>query len=129
MPTTYQPDGENVSAALRGNSWSRTRPIFWEYRLANLDDDSKASPMLVARQGKWKLLMNPSRNRVELFDLLADAGEDHNLATEHPQVVQRLATQLMAWQPTLPPKTHVRQEDVKDVNEQRSAPKFDRASR
>jgi len=118
----YQPDGENIADALQGQAWSRTRPIFWEYRLANLDDDSKASPMLVARQGKWKLLMNPSRNRIELFNLQADAGEDHNLATEHPQVAERLATQLLAWKATLPPETHVRQESVKDTNEQRWAP-------
>ena len=126
LPAEYQGDGEDVSHAWQNRAWSRDRPIFWEYRLANLDDDSKQSPMLVARQSKWKLLMNPDRNRVELFDVVTDPGEYKNLAAQHAALVERLASQLLAWKATLPAETHVRQAHNKDVNEQRWAIKFER---
>ena len=48
--------------------------------------------MLVARQSKWKLLMNPDRNRVELFDVVTDPGEYNSLAAHHAALVERLAS-------------------------------------
>ncbi|MBI5690583.1 MAG: sulfatase-like hydrolase/transferase [Verrucomicrobia bacterium] len=35
---------------------------------------------------------------VELFDLLADPKEQHNIAEAHPEVVRRMTEQLHAWQ-------------------------------
>src|SRR5262249_36559331 len=62
------------------------------------------------RQGNWKLCFCPgsggwsaprpdrddtsSLPRVQLFDLAADIGEQHNVEAQHPDVVQRL-TRLM----------------------------------
>ena len=34
-------------------------------------------PMLAIRQGKWKLLMNPDRSRVELYDIPSDPTLPH----------------------------------------------------
>ena len=62
------------------------------------------------RQGRWKLLP-ADRTRtpgyvkdkgpgvVELFDLDTDIGEQHNLADQHPDIVQRLAERIEAFKP------------------------------
>jgi N-acetylgalactosamine-6-sulfatase len=54
------------------------------------------------RDGKWKLLMNPDRSRVELYDIPADPSELNNLADRNPDVVKRMSERLLAWQKTLP---------------------------
>lgn len=42
--------------------------------------------------GRWKLLVNPEKNHVRLFDLDADPGEKSNLASsEAPRVSAMLA--------------------------------------
>jgi N-acetylgalactosamine-6-sulfatase len=61
------------------------------------------SPMLAIRDGRWKLLLNPDRSRLELYDIPADPMELHNLAGEQAEVVERLASRALAWQATLPP--------------------------
>jgi N-acetylgalactosamine-6-sulfatase len=59
--------------------------------------------MLAIRDGKWKLLMNPDRSRVELYDIPRDPMELDNQAAAQPEVVARLQSKLLAWQKTLPP--------------------------
>jgi N-acetylgalactosamine-6-sulfatase len=58
--------------------------------------------MLAIRDGKWKLLMNPDRSRLELYDIPNDPSEMTNLSEKHPDVVERLAGPLLAWQGSLP---------------------------
>jgi arylsulfatase A-like enzyme len=60
------------------------------------------SPMLAIREGDWKLLVNPNRSRVELYDIPHDPTELNNLAERKPDVVARLAEKVLAWQKTLP---------------------------
>lgn len=46
------------------------------------------------RVGKWKAIrtrMSRGNMELELYDLDADVGEQHDVASEHPQVVERLA--------------------------------------
>jgi arylsulfatase A-like enzyme len=64
-------------------------------------------------EGKWKLLLtydgivseryawaNPRDElRPQLYDLLADPHENKNLASQHPEVVARLAGKIAAWWP------------------------------
>ena len=42
--------------------------------------------------GRWKLLELPTPQgvQIELYDVVADPGERHNVAAEHPEVVARL---------------------------------------
>jgi hypothetical protein len=58
--------------------------------------------MLAIRDGRWKLLLNPGRSRIELYDIPADPPELNNLAAAHPEVVTRLAQAALDWQATLP---------------------------
>jgi arylsulfatase A-like enzyme len=55
------------------------------------------SPAVAIRDGKWKLLMNPDRSRVELSDIPRDLSELNNLADRYPEVVKDLSQRLLRW--------------------------------
>lgn len=59
--------------------------------------------MLAVRDGDWKLLPNPDRSRVALYDVVKDPGESDDLAQENKGIVERLAAMVLAWQSLLPP--------------------------
>jgi arylsulfatase A-like enzyme len=102
LPDGYQADGEDVGDILLGKARARSKPIYWEWRFRIAGDTVNQSPMLAVREGNWKLLMNPDRSRVELYDIPRDPTELLNLAERQPEVVGRLAEKLLAWQKTLP---------------------------
>jgi len=102
VPQDVQPDGEDMGDILTGKSRPRTRPILWEWRFNIMGDMANRSPMLAIREGDWKLLVNPDRSRVELYDIPHDPTELNNLAERKPDVVARLAEKVLAWQKTLP---------------------------
>ncbi len=54
------------------------------------------------REGNWKLLFNPDRSRVELYDIPTDPMEVNNRAAEQPKLVERLMARALTWQQTLP---------------------------
>jgi N-acetylgalactosamine-6-sulfatase len=95
-------DGEDVSAALYGRPWTRTQALLWENRYPVYGHVLDMSPMLAIRQAQWKLLMNPDRSRVELYDIPRDSAEMNNLAARQPALVERLSSRLLRWQSTLP---------------------------
>ena len=101
-PADLNPDGEVVSDILQGKQRPRTQPILWEWRFRISGDTLNRSPMLAIREGDWKLLMNPDRSRVELYDVPRDPSELNNLADRKREVVERMAQKLLAWQNTLP---------------------------
>lgn len=96
--------GESLAAAFRGDtSVQRSTPLFWEWRFRVFNHPWNRCPMLAIRSGPWKLFMNPDQSRTELYHIPNDPGEQNNLAHLHPQVVEELAAQLLAWHRTLPP--------------------------
>ena len=48
------------------------------------------------REGQWKAIQQPFDSPVRLYDLSADIGEETDLATRHPEVVQRLSLKMAA---------------------------------
>ena len=42
------------------------------------------------RMGKWKGVARPFHGEIELYDLEKDIGEEKNVATDHPDVVERI---------------------------------------
>lgn len=102
VPKGHLLDGEDRSAVIIGKSAPRTSPLFWEWRFNIAGPVLNRSPQLAMREGKWKLLLNPDRSRVELYDIPDDPSELNNLAHRYPDVVQQMSEQLLAWQKTLP---------------------------
>jgi len=103
VPEGASPDGEDVSAAFQGKSFKRSRPLFWEWRFRIFGHVLHRSPRLSIRDGNWKLLMNPDRSRVELYDIPSDPSELNDLADRQPEVVERLSERVLAWHKELPP--------------------------
>jgi N-acetylgalactosamine-6-sulfatase len=103
LPKDYRGDGEDRSGAIRANDKPspRTKPLHWEWRFNIAGHVLNKSPILAIRDGKWKLLFNPDRSRVELYDIPADPSELNNLAEKHPDIVERLAKRSLDWQLTL----------------------------
>ena len=77
LPAGYVPDGEDMTAAVKGETPIRKKPLFWEYgrnaaAFAYPMDAKHRSPNVAVRDGNWKLLVNADGTGAELFDLGAD---------------------------------------------------------
>jgi arylsulfatase A-like enzyme len=103
MPVGHASDGEDVSDILLGEPRARTKPLMWEWRFAIAGHVWNRSPQLAIREGDWKLLLNPDRSRIELYDIPRDAMQVSNVAEKHPEIVARLSETVLAWQQQLPP--------------------------
>ena len=89
---TIQPmEGVSLRPALDGRTLGRTQPLFWEH------ESNRA-----VREGNWKLLVNADGSGAELYDVIADAKEAKNMATEKPDVTQRLKQAALDWRKSLP---------------------------
>jgi N-acetylgalactosamine-6-sulfatase len=102
LPVDLNPDGEDMSEALLGRPKQRSRPLMWEWRFRVFGDMVHRCPMLAIREGKWKLLMNPDRSRIELYDIPKDPTELDNLADQHPDIVKGMSQKVLEWWKTLP---------------------------
>ncbi len=103
LPADLQLDGQDMSEVFRGQPSKRTTPLMWEWRFQVFNHVWNRSPMLSIREGDYKLLMNPDRSRMELYDIPRDPSEQTNLAEKQPQIVEQMAAKVLAWQKTLPP--------------------------
>ena len=106
LPEGYSSDGQDLSKALRGQSVTRTQPLFWEYgRNTNsfaFPGGANRSPNLAVRDGVWKLLANADGTEAELYDLASDPNESKNLAAEKSDVATRLSNAAVTWRKSFP---------------------------
>ncbi|HEY2158328.1 MAG TPA: sulfatase-like hydrolase/transferase [Isosphaeraceae bacterium] len=106
LPAGHAPDGEDLGAALRGESPRRTRPLFWEYgrneKSFAYPAGKNRSPNVAVRDGSWKLLINADGTGAELYDLAADPKESRDLAASRPEVAKPLVERALAWRKSLP---------------------------
>ena len=124
MPTMLSAAGAKVPEGLPGldllpvvrdGKHLRRDTIFGEvfaHDIANLEKPEDSLIYRWAIEGRWKLLLTYDgvlgryasthpriEKRPQLYDLLADPKEEHNLAAENPEVVARLAEKIGNWWP------------------------------
>jgi N-acetylgalactosamine-6-sulfatase len=106
LPEGYRPDGQSALSAFRGEDFTRTKPIFWEWKGPNVQPFTW--PHLGIRDGRWKLITNGEMQRTELYDLESDWAEAKDVSAEHPEMVRDLSARLTAWKDSMPlePKAH-----------------------
>ncbi|SMP58770.1 N-acetylgalactosamine-6-sulfatase [Neorhodopirellula lusitana] len=100
LPDGYQPDGESIVNAFKGGDFTRTKPIFWEWKGGDKQDFTW--PTMGVRDGRWKLLVSPQEPRYELYDLVNDWAETKDVSAENPELVQQLSEKLDTWKEGLP---------------------------
>ena len=90
-------EGRNLLPALLGKEMPPPETLFFNDR----------GQQSVIYQGRWKLLIEPGwfvqTSKVpgvayELYDLQSDPAETKNLASQFPEMVQKLAAECEAWQ-------------------------------
>ncbi|MDB4265151.1 sulfatase-like hydrolase/transferase [bacterium] len=106
LPKDAKLDGENLLSAFQGEQPKRTRPIFWIKKDHIKEPDFW--PRLAVRDGDWKLVSTFEGDRVELYDMVANREEEssQNLATDNPEVVERLKKLVLNWYSELPTKAN-----------------------
>ena len=75
----------------------------WEWRFRIAGHPINKSPVLAIRRGAWKLLLNPDRDRVELYEIPADPMELSNRAEDHQDLVAAMGEEVVSWYEQLPP--------------------------
>jgi arylsulfatase A-like enzyme len=78
-------EGESFCPALRGEAWERERPILWEH------EGNRA-----VRDGRWKLV-NKYPGNWELYDMIEDRTELHDLAASNVPQVDRMKAMYAEW--------------------------------
>ncbi len=106
LPSGYQPDGQDMTAVLRGEKPRRTTPLLWEYgrnptSFAYPQGEDR-SPNVAILEGDWKLLVRDDGTGPELYDLATDPEERYNRAEAHPDLARRLADAALAWRRAMP---------------------------
>ena len=107
--------GLNLLPVLKSGEPTPRERVFGEtfaHDVADLDDPEASLLYRWVIEGPWKLLLtydgergrhahfHPREElRPQLYDLLADPHENQNLASDHPELVARLAAQLQQWWP------------------------------
>jgi len=83
----------------------RDRDLYWHYPHYG---NQGGAPGAAIRRGPWKLIEWFEDDRVELFNLADDPGEQRDLAASQPQRVEELRTSLHAWQQLVGAKFPIR---------------------
>jgi arylsulfatase A-like enzyme len=89
VPSDRPIDGEDLSPLLRGEPWTRRRPLFWEF-----EDDQGFHYAL--RDGARKLIADKSLAPARLYDLERDRFEVDDRREDEPGLVASLLARLKA---------------------------------
>ena len=87
-------DGESLVPLLKGEGMLPRQAIFWHYPHYS---NQGGKPGGAVRVGEFKLIESYEDSRVELYNLRADLGEQHDLAVEMPNRAAELRRILHEW--------------------------------
>lgn len=102
IPDNFTQDGEDMSDVWLGSERKREKTLFWEWRYRVFGHVLNRCPMIAVREGNYKLLMNPDKSRVELYNIIEDPSEMQNLVESNPEITKQLVKKALAWYKTIP---------------------------
>lgn len=93
---TKQPiDGKSFVPLLEGDKTSyNKRNLYWNFPNLWGETGPGIGPTCTIRSGDWKLIYYYETGKKELFNITNDIGETTNLATQNPQLVNKLSITL-----------------------------------
>ena len=94
-------DGVDLMPFLTGSKSGDAHDcLYW---LNNEPGDAVRRHLIAVRREDWRLYRKYEMDPWQLFDLKQDPHEQHDLAADHPNVVQRLAARHAEWAASLVP--------------------------
>lgn len=82
-PPPKNVDGISFLPAMLQGKAVEHPPLYWEFHEGGF--------FQAARMGNWKAVKNGKDGAIELYDLAKDLGEEHDVASAHPDVVAKVA--------------------------------------
>jgi arylsulfatase A-like enzyme len=92
-PAEKGSDGINLLPLLNGETAPANRTLQWRFNNA-----------WAIRDNDWKLIKPRDGNAPQLFRIVDDVSETHDVSAEQPEVLKRLQAAYDAWNSTLSPK-------------------------
>ncbi len=112
-------DGTSLVPLLQGKP-IKDRDLFWHYPHYG---NQGGEPSSIIRSGAWKLIHYWEDGRDELYNIIEDMGEQHDLAVQHPEKRGALRKKLNVWldsvhanMPTLNPAYDIPLAERQDKN-------------
>jgi arylsulfatase A-like enzyme len=90
-----QLEGESLLPLLYGDTGFPERPVFWHFPHHRNEGLSMGAAI---HKGDWKLIKEFETEKIFLFNLKDDLGEENNLVMEYPEKKDELLTALENWQ-------------------------------
>lgn len=87
-------DGRSLLPLFRDPNHKLERDLFWHYPHYHAGGDG---PYSAIRAGKWRLIEFHEDQRLALYDLSRDLGEQNNLADTQPNRTRELLARLQTW--------------------------------
>jgi len=94
MPKLHA-DGKSLMPLLKQSDTPEKRTFFWHYPHYH---GSTWTPGASMREGDWKLIEFYEHEKVELYNLAEDPGEQRDLSQERPEKLKQLRGKLRDWQ-------------------------------
>jgi arylsulfatase A len=92
-------DGVSIVPILKGDQQGteklKEKPLFWHF--PHYSNHGAQSPGGAVRFGDYKLIEYYENGTVQLFNIKADSGEQHDLSKSEPAKVKELQTMLHNW--------------------------------
>jgi len=100
-PDNQPLDGVSLVASLKssGQTPLPREDLFWHFPgyLGIAQNSWRTTPASAIRHGDYKLLEFFEDGKIELYDVVKDVGQEHDLAKEKPDVTKDLYDRLVAW--------------------------------
>ena len=97
------PDGNEIDGKSLASLWNESadmpeRPIFWHYPHYSGHGGTPGASVIL---GRYKLIQFFEEMEVELYDLIDDVSESHNLVDEMPEKASEMLKMLHDWQSSI----------------------------